>query len=181
MSWCVAGLSLLHFQIKHNYHPKARALMTPRLTFQTLDHTRLPWSSRKFSRILTLWRKRLKRPFCLFGKSWFFLKGLHSTTGRSVTTEKKQRQSFLTAPLSTHRENRKKARKGLMELVWSFPHSAPGFNTLGQPGRGEQPRSSQLCLSCNSPSVPLCFCIFRSGKVFGEAVLTLPLILERES
>lgn len=46
--------------------------------------------------------------------SLFFL---HSVT---VTTERKRCQSFLTVPLYTHRENVKKAREGLMELVWSF-------------------------------------------------------------
>lgn len=46
--------------------------------------------------------------------SLFFL---HSVT---VTTERKQCQTLLTVPLYTHIANVKKARVGLMELVWSF-------------------------------------------------------------
>lgn len=57
---------------------------------------------------------------------------------------------------------KKKAGKGLKELVWSY--SALGSNIFQMVGRGEQPGSSQLCLSCNSPTVPLSFCTFRSGE-----------------
>lgn len=144
MSWFVADWSLLHFELKHNYHPKAQAPMTPRLS-DPWSHTSLPY------RTVTLWSQHLgKRYACLFiWSDW--------TSSNYREVSKLSHCSFL-RPYRV----KKRAGKGLKELVWSY--SALGSNIFQMVGSGEQPGSSQLCLSCNSPTVPLSFCTFRSGE-----------------
>lgn len=177
MSWFVAGWSLLHFQIKHNYHPKAQALMNPRLPFQNLDHTLdCPEAVGIFAATLYfeagIWRRilpLLSRSFC------FFLRALNSVTGHPVTTKRKHVKSsslFLSAAIE---RIRKKAREELMVLVWSFPAQLIQLLAL-TPKNSREEVSILTAHSCNSPAVPLCFCSFRSGKVFGETVQTLRLI-----
>lgn len=129
----MAALSPLHYQLSIITIPKLKALMTPRLTFQSLDH------SRKFSA-----RKSLK---ATFERSLCVLRGLHRVTGPPVPTQRKQCQSFFTVPFSTHRDNRKNATKTLSGARLKFfilTYSAPGSNTLEQPGRGELTALPQL-------------------------------------
>lgn len=85
MSCYVAGWSLLHFELKYNYYPKAQAPVTPRLSDPLITHiTALPYCNAlksAFEEALRLFCQTL----CLF-----------EATGRPVTTE--GRQSFPAAP-----------------------------------------------------------------------------------
>lgn len=177
MSWFVAGWSLLHFQIKHNYHPKAQALMNPRLPFQNLDHTLdCPEAVGIFAATLYfeagIWRRilpLLSRSFC------FFFKGSAQCDWTSSHHKEETCQKFLTVPFCSHRDDKKKARQELMVLVSSFPAQLIQLLAL-TPKNSREEVSILTAHSCNSPAVPLCLCSFRSGKVFGETVQTLRLI-----
>lgn len=95
MSWFVAGLSLLLFEIKHNYHPIAQALMTPRLALQTPDHTHHCFDA----------VGSLAAPQLFEASVWraSFLRALRSMTGRPVTRQRgysvKACSLFLSPPI----------------------------------------------------------------------------------